>query len=76
MTFRNFKGWTTPCPECDHTNKPEEGHVSKNDDMVLRYVCAKCDQKYERREIVNEVNVVPLMNFRKTKLEWRNQNGF
>jgi len=67
MTFRNFKGWTTPCPECDHINKPEEGYVSKTDDLVLRYICVKCDQKYEKRSLLNQVTVVTLMNFRRPK---------
>jgi len=70
MTFRNFKGWTTPCPGCGHINKPEEGHITKKDYLILRYLCARCDKKYERREIVNQVTVVPMMNFRKPKLKW------
>ena len=71
MTFRNFMGWTTPCPECEYINKPVEGYVSETDDLVLRYLCVKCDQKYERCETVNQVKVVPLMNFRRSKSEWR-----
>ena len=70
MTFRNFEGWTTPCPDCGHINKPDEGHVTDKDYLILRYVCAMCDKKYERRERVNQVKVAPLMNFRKPKLKW------
>ena len=70
MTFRNFKGWTTPCPDCDHINKPDEGHVNQKDKLVLRYVCMDCGQKYERREQLNEISVVPLTNFRKAKQKW------
>ena len=68
MTFRNFKGWIAPCPKCEIVNKPEEGYINENDDLIPRYICASCDQKYERREILNQVKVVPLMNFRRPRL--------
>ncbi len=67
MTFRNFKGWATPCPGCDHSNKPEEGHVTDSDYLILRYLCSSCDKKYERREKVNQVTVAPLKYFRRPK---------
>lgn len=68
MTFRNFKGGTTPCPKCEYINKPEEGHINKNDDLVLRYICVNCDQKYERRKLGPQFSVVPLHFFRKPKI--------
>ena len=70
MTFRNIKDWGLACPECGFENKPDEGHVNLDDEFILRYVCVKCDQKYERREPINQVTVVPLMKFRRPKTRW------
>ena len=70
MSFHNFEGWLTPCPECKLINKPEEAYIDKDDEMVLRYICIKCFQKYERRDQLNQVSVVPLYNFRRPESKW------
>jgi len=67
MTFRHIKGWTKPCPECEMDNPPHEGNINNKDELTLKYICDNCNQKYERREIINQVTVQPLKLFRRPK---------
>ncbi len=67
MTFRHIKGRAKPCPKCEMDNPPNEGHINADDEFILKYVCDNCDQKYERREIINQITVKPLKLYRRTK---------
>jgi len=62
-TFDSLDTWFCPCPKCGEKNSPLEGHVNTDDVLVLRYECSKCNQKYERKEQLNEITIRPLIDF-------------